>query len=156
MPWHICWHAHFDDLDAMSKAISIYKQAISIKPATTVNHFLRDLDFANIYRAWPSSFSYWSVLIILFLLLICLNIYYDYYWLYYYYIWLLTKWLAGLFLPPLCAEGVHVRVCVSFTDVLNILLLTDWVTYWSLCAISVCCEGVHCWSVCFFHWSVLK
>ena len=30
------------------------KQAISVTLATTVGHFLRDLDFANEYRAWPT------------------------------------------------------------------------------------------------------
>ena len=35
------------------------KQAISIKLATRVGHFLCDLDFENIYMAWLSSFSKW-------------------------------------------------------------------------------------------------
>ena len=55
-------HARFDDLNARSQWVgkgknSASKQAISIKLATTVGHFLRDLDldFANVYMACPSS-----------------------------------------------------------------------------------------------------
>ena len=34
--------------------ISTTKQAISIKLSTMVGHFWRDLDFENVYMAWPS------------------------------------------------------------------------------------------------------
>ena len=61
---YIYAHARFDDLDLMqghsgsAKAtfqcsiILTTKQAISIELPTTVDHFLHDLDFANMYYVW--------------------------------------------------------------------------------------------------------
>ena len=40
----------------LSRQVSM--QVISIKLATTVDHFLRDLDFGNIYKAGPILFYY--------------------------------------------------------------------------------------------------
>ena len=70
-------HAHFYDLDLMQghsgsakpKAksqqcmLSATKQAISIKLATMVGHFLRDLDldFATVHMACPSFLFCWKV-----------------------------------------------------------------------------------------------
>ena len=65
-------HVRFDslDLDARSQwvgrgktknqrcMLSATKQAISSKLATTVCHFVRDLDFANVYMAWPSRYNH--------------------------------------------------------------------------------------------------
>ena len=59
-------HARFDDLDLDARSQCIHKgktisgacsrQAISIKLATAVGHFLRDLDIdlANVHMACPS------------------------------------------------------------------------------------------------------
>ena len=41
--------------------MSTTKQAISIKRATTVRHFLRDLDIENAYMACPACFLFFSV-----------------------------------------------------------------------------------------------
>ena len=40
--------------------ISTTKQAISVKLAATVGHFLSDLDFENVYKAWPTCFSFFG------------------------------------------------------------------------------------------------
>ena len=61
-------HAHFDDLDLDARStkaknqhcmLSATKQAIRIKLATTVGHFLHDLDFTNVYMACPACYT-WS------------------------------------------------------------------------------------------------
>ena len=38
--------------------ISTIKEAISVKLATTLGHFVRDLDFENLYFAWPTRFYF--------------------------------------------------------------------------------------------------
>ena len=62
-------HARFEDLDLDARSqwdgkgkiqcwiISTTKQVISIQLATMVGHFLHDLDFENIYMAWPTCYN---------------------------------------------------------------------------------------------------
>ena len=105
---HACsGHSGLAKAKIQCKIVSTTKQAISIKLATTVGHFVSDLDFKNVYMTWP------ACLVLCcyqckFYILCCFHVSF------FYYLILFIMWFLGAYFMML--------LCEFFWGVIPILL----------------------------------